>query len=102
MTLRHALKNRIGTDVRLAMILLFAAITVVGVTPFAVVRALNGEWLAFALDLALILVMIASLFAAALWINASTFVGAPVSTTHAIVGGIVGGGFLGVGFWFAR
>lgn len=57
MTLRHALKNRIGTDVRLAMILLFAAITVVGVTPFAVARALNGEWLAFALDLALIAVM---------------------------------------------
>jgi PiT family inorganic phosphate transporter len=38
----------------------------------------------------LVLVMIASLFAAALWINASTFVGAPVSTTHAIIGGIVG------------
>jgi inorganic phosphate transporter, PiT family len=37
-----------------------------------------------------VLVMIASLFAAALWINASTFVGAPVSTTHAIIGGIVG------------
>ncbi|HEY9142821.1 MAG TPA: GGDEF domain-containing protein [Arenimonas sp.] len=57
MTLRHALKNRIGTDVRLAMILLFAAITVVGVTPFAVARALNNEWLAVAFDLALILVM---------------------------------------------
>lgn len=38
----------------------------------------------------LVLVMIASLLAAALWINASTFVGAPVSTTHAIIGGIVG------------
>lgn len=40
--------------------------------------------------LSLILVMIAALVAAALWINASTFVGAPVSTTHAIIGGIVG------------
>lgn len=38
----------------------------------------------------LVLVMIAALLAAALWINASTFVGAPVSTTHAIIGGIVG------------
>jgi PiT family inorganic phosphate transporter len=38
----------------------------------------------------LILVMIASLLAAASWINLSTFVGAPVSTTHAIVGGVVG------------
>ena len=40
--------------------------------------------------LTLVLVMIAALLAAALWINASTFVGAPVSTTHAIIGGIVG------------
>lgn len=38
----------------------------------------------------LIVVMIAALLAAAVWINASTFVGAPVSTTHAILGGIVG------------
>ncbi len=36
------------------------------------------------------MVMIAALLAAALWINASTFVGTPVSTTHAIIGAIVG------------
>ena len=41
-------------------------------------------------SLTMILIMIAALLAAALWINASTFVGAPVSTTHAIIGGIVG------------
>lgn len=35
-------------------------------------------------------VMISALVAAALWINASTFVGTPVSTTHAIIGAIVG------------
>lgn len=40
--------------------------------------------------LSLVLVMIAALMAAALWVNGSTFVGAPVSTTHAIIGGIVG------------
>ncbi|QQR34555.1 inorganic phosphate transporter [Devosia oryziradicis] len=45
----------------------------------------------------LILVMIASLVAAALWINASTFVGAPVSTTHAIIGGIVGAAIAAMG-----
>lgn len=38
----------------------------------------------------LVLVMISALLAAALWINGSTFVGAPVSTSHAIIGGIVG------------
>ncbi|WP_332691217.1 inorganic phosphate transporter [Devosia sp.] len=38
----------------------------------------------------LIIVMIAALITAASWLNLSTFVGAPVSTTHAIVGGVVG------------
>ncbi|GLQ08916.1 phosphate transporter [Devosia yakushimensis] len=41
-------------------------------------------------DYTLMLAMIAALLAAALWINISTLFGAPVSTTHAIVGGIVG------------
>ncbi|SEQ00280.1 inorganic phosphate transporter, PiT family [Devosia sp. YR412] len=48
--------------------------------------------------LTLIQVMIAALVAAALWINASTFVGAPVSTTHAIIGGIVGAAVAAAGF----
>lgn len=50
MAIRHAIKNRIGTDVRLAMILLFATLTVAGISPFAVMRALNGEWIAVLLD----------------------------------------------------
>jgi PiT family inorganic phosphate transporter len=41
-------------------------------------------------DHTMMLAMIAALLAAALWINVSTLFGAPVSTTHAIVGGIVG------------
>lgn len=36
--------------------------------------------------------MIAALLAAALWLNAATALGAPVSTTHAIVGGVLGAG----------
>lgn len=38
----------------------------------------------------IILGMMAALMAAALWINFATWVGAPVSTTHSIIGGVVG------------
>jgi PiT family inorganic phosphate transporter len=40
----------------------------------------------------LVLAMIAATLSAALLVNASTLIGAPVSTTHAIVGGVVGAG----------
>src|SRR5690606_2391503 len=36
--------------------------------------------------------MMAALLAAALWLNLATYVGAPVSTTHSIVGGVMGAG----------
>ncbi|MDT8310675.1 MAG: inorganic phosphate transporter [Methylophaga sp.] len=42
--------------------------------------------------------MMAALLAAALWLNLATFAGAPVSTTHAIVGGVMGGGIAAAGF----
>ena len=45
-----------------------------------------------------ILAMTAALLSAALWINLATKLGAPVSTTHAIVGGVLGGGLAAVGF----
>jgi PiT family inorganic phosphate transporter len=41
--------------------------------------------------------MLSALLAAALWVNVATMVGAPVSTTHAIVGGVVGAGIAAVG-----
>ncbi|MBT3360228.1 MAG: inorganic phosphate transporter [Rhodospirillales bacterium] len=41
--------------------------------------------------------MMAALLAAALWLNLATYVGAPVSTTHAIVGGVMGAGIAAVG-----
>ena len=40
----------------------------------------------------LLAIFMAALFAAALWLNLATWIGAPVSTTHAIVGGVMGSG----------
>ncbi|ABC22834.1 Phosphate transporter [Rhodospirillum rubrum ATCC 11170] len=42
-------------------------------------------------------VMIAALLASALWVNLATYLNAPVSTTHAIVGGVMGAGALAAG-----
>ncbi|MDO5609223.1 MAG: anion permease [Pseudomonadota bacterium] len=41
--------------------------------------------------------MLAALLAAALWLNLATVIGAPVSTTHSIVGGVVGAGIVAAG-----
>jgi phosphate/sulfate permease len=41
--------------------------------------------------------MLAALFAAARWVNLATVISAPVSTTHAIVGGVMGAGIAAAG-----
>ena len=41
--------------------------------------------------------MMAALIAAAVWVNLATWVGAPVSTTHSVVGGVVGAGIAAAG-----
>ncbi|WP_196259909.1 inorganic phosphate transporter [Pelagibacterium limicola] len=47
---------------------------------------------------AFIMVMMAALLSSALWINLATILGAPVSTTHSVVGGVVGAGIAAAGF----
>lgn len=42
--------------------------------------------------------MLGALISSALWINLATWVGAPVSTTHSVVGGVLGAGVAAAGF----
>lgn len=42
--------------------------------------------------------MMAALISAALWVNLATWIGAPVSTTHSVVGGVMGAGIAAAGF----
>ncbi|WP_420410780.1 inorganic phosphate transporter [Roseibium sp.] len=43
-------------------------------------------------------VMMGALMGAAIWLNAATWLGAPVSTTHSIVGGVAGAGIAATGW----
>ncbi len=43
-------------------------------------------------------IMMAALLAGALWLNLATALGAPVSTTHSIVGGVMGAGIAAAGW----
>jgi PiT family inorganic phosphate transporter len=42
--------------------------------------------------------MMAALISSALWVNLATIFGAPVSTTHSVVGGVMGAGIASAGF----
>lgn len=46
--------------------------------------------------------MMAALLAGALWLNLATALGAPVSTTHSIVGGVLGAGIAAAGWQIAN
>ncbi|MEM9470923.1 MAG: inorganic phosphate transporter [Pseudomonadota bacterium] len=42
--------------------------------------------------------MMAALLSCAMWVNLATWLGAPVSTTHSVVGGVMGAGIAAAGF----
>ncbi|MFV0430567.1 MAG: inorganic phosphate transporter [Alphaproteobacteria bacterium] len=46
--------------------------------------------------------MMAALFGGAIWLNLATMIGAPVSTTHSIVGGVLGAGIAAGGWHVAH
>lgn len=41
--------------------------------------------------------MVAALLSSAIWVNVATWIGAPVSTTHSVVGGVMGAGIAAAG-----
>lgn len=49
-----------------------------------------------------VLLMLAALLAGAIWLNVATALGAPVSTTHSIIGAVLGAGIAAGGFGVAN
>ncbi|KFN48090.1 GGDEF domain-containing protein [Arenimonas metalli] len=84
---------RLGGDIRLAMILLFGALTVVSVIPFAIFRALQGDWVAAAVDTLMVLTMVGN--ASFAWMTGRTVLAGSinavvVSATCAVLPGVLG------------
>jgi diguanylate cyclase len=48
---RESINHRLRNDFQLAIVTLLGTITLVGLSPFTIWRAINGQWLAFGLDL---------------------------------------------------
>ncbi len=47
----NSFRYRLANDFQLAVLTLMGAISLVGITPFLILRAMQGEWLAFTIDL---------------------------------------------------
>ncbi|MDP7385713.1 MAG: anion permease, partial [Nitrospinota bacterium] len=89
-----SLKNAI----LIAAVAEFAGAVLVGASVTSTIRKGIVDPAVFRGDLTLfILGMTAALFGAAAWLHAATFLGLPVSTTHSIVGAVIGFGLIAKG-----
>jgi len=100
--------NNVGPAVGAQALTLSGALVIAGICETAGALIAGGDVVAtvsrgivdpagFADPDALILGMLCALLAAALWLNLATWLGAPVSTTHAIVGAVAGSGIAAAG-----
>lgn len=105
--------NNVGPAVGSKALTLFGAIIIAGVFEAAGALIAGGDVVGTIkkgiIDPALIAdskvfiwLMMAALLAGAIWLNVATAVGAPVSTTHSIVGGVLGAGIAAGGWEIAN
>ena len=102
--------NAMGTSVGSRALTLFYAVIVAAVFEFVgaffvgsrvtstVSRGMIDISLLAGRETELAMGMVAALIASAIWLHFATHLGWPVSTTHSIVGGVVGFGIIAVGF----
>ncbi|MCV0426665.1 MAG: inorganic phosphate transporter [Roseibium sp.] len=101
--------NNVGPAVGARIVSLTSALVIAAICESAgallagkeVVSTISGEILGphdVSDNFSFMLAMLTAMAASALWINFATLIGAPVSTTHSIIGGVVGAGIAVSGF----
>ena len=101
--------NNVGPAVGARVISLTGALIIAAICESAgaliagreVVSTISGDILGphdVSENFSFMLAMLTAMAASALWINFATVIGAPVSTTHSIIGGVVGAGIAVSGF----
>ena len=105
--------NNVGPAVGSKALSMFGAISIAAVCEISGALIAGGEVVdtvrsgiismeAIGDSKAFITLMLAALLSGAIWLHFATAIGAPVSTTHAIVGGILGAGIAAGGFGVAN
>lgn len=82
----NSFRYRLANDFQLAVLTLMGAISLVGITPFLVLRAMHGEWFAFTIDLLIEAVIFGCVLRA--WLTGKTY-GASLFLAYSISFGTV-------------